>query len=108
MAPENQTHYSLEFTELFVSQFRKLSKTDQGKAYKAIGRLKENPFRHKPLKGPFSGCFRLRVGGLRVVYMPIENEKTVYLIDVDFRKKVYRRDIQTIIDQISGGTLLRR
>ena len=92
--------YELEFTELFVTQFEKLGKEYRKRVYKKIQELKENPYRHKALTGPFKGCFRLRVGNLRVIYMPMEEVKKVILIDVDLRKRVYKKDISKIIGQI--------
>jgi len=100
--------YELEFTDLFVSQFEKLGKEHQKRIYKKIRELKENPYRHKALTGPFKGCFRLRVGNYRIVYMPLKDTGKVILIDVDLRKKVYKKDISTIINQISERTSSRR
>jgi len=100
--------YELEFTELFVAQFEKLEKVDRERVYRKIRELKENPYRHKALTYPFMGCFRLRVGNFRVIYMPIERVRKVILIDVDLRKRVYKRDISKIINQISGRTAFQR
>jgi mRNA-degrading endonuclease RelE of RelBE toxin-antitoxin system len=96
--------YELEFTKLFVAQFGKLEKTAQRRIYKKIQELKEDPYRHKALTYPFRGCFRLRVGNFRVVYMPAERMKKVVLIDVNLREKIYKKDISKIIDEISGRT----
>ncbi len=104
----NSAQYTLEFTEIFAKQFKKLSKINQMEVYKKIQGFKSRPQRHKPLRGPFKGCFRIRVGGLRVVYTILEKGKRVYLIDVDLRKRIYKKDISKIIAQISGGTLLRK
>jgi len=100
--------YELEFTDLFVSQFEKLGKEHQKRIYKKIQELKENPYRHKALTAPFKGCFRLRVGNYRIVYMPLKDTGKIILIDVDLRKKVYKKDISTIINQISERTSSRR
>lgn len=94
--------YELEFTELFVTQFEKLGKADRERIHRKIQELKENPYRHKMLTYPFAGCFRLRIGNFRVIYIPVERTKKVILIDVGLRKKVYKRDISGVIDQISG------
>jgi len=99
--------YELEFTDIFVSQFEKLGKEHQKRIYKKIQELKEDPYRHKALTGPFKGCFRLRVGNYRIIYMPQDTEKVI-LIDVDLRKKVYKKDISKIIHQISERTSSRR
>jgi len=107
--------YELEFTDLFVSQFEKLGKEHQKRIYKKIQELKEDPYRHKALTGPFKaltgpfkGCFRLRVGNYRIVYMPLKDTGKIILIDVDLRKKVYKKDISKIIHQISERTSSRR
>ncbi len=94
--------YELEFTDIFVSQFEKLNKTYRKRIYKKIRELKENPYRHKTLTGPFKNCYRLRVGVYRVIYLPKEKSKKVFLLDVDVRKKVYKKDVSKIIDRISG------
>jgi len=99
--------YELEFTDIFVSQFEKLGKEQQKRIYKKIQELKENPYRYKALTGPFKGCFRLRVGNYRIIYMPQDTEKII-LIDVDLRKKVYKKDISKIIHQISEQISSRR
>lgn len=100
--------YELEFTELFVEQFEKLEKDNRERIYRKIQELKENPYRHKALTYPFGGCFRIRVGNFRVIYMPIERMKKVVLVDVGLRKKIYKRDISMVIDQISGRTPSQR
>jgi mRNA-degrading endonuclease RelE of RelBE toxin-antitoxin system len=104
----NRERYTLEFTEIFVKQFAKLSKIEQKEVYKKIQELKSNPKRHKPLRGPFKGCSRIRVGSLRIIFMVIEKEKRVYLIDVDLRKRIYKKDMSRIIAQISGETSPQR
>jgi len=96
--------YELEFTKLFVAQFERLEKEDQRRVYRSVQKLKESPYRYKRLTDPFRGCFRLRVGNFRVIYMPMEHAKKVVLIDVDVRKRVYKKDISKIIDQISERT----
>ena len=99
-----RAQYNLEFTETFVKQFSKLGKAEQESVYKKIQGLKSSPHRHKALKGPFKGCSSMRVGSLRVIFMTVEKEKRVYLIDVDLRKRIYKKDLSKIIAQISGGT----
>lgn len=96
--------YLLEFTENFVSQFEKLDKEIRRRVYKKIQSLKEDPYRYKPLSHPFAGCFRLRIGKYRVIYMPQEETKKVFLIDVDHREKVYTKDLLDFISRISGRT----
>jgi mRNA interferase RelE/StbE len=44
----------------------------------------------KPLKGPFTGSIRYRVGDLRVVYTINGATRTVFVITIADRKDVYR------------------
>ncbi len=100
--------YTLEFTRIFVQQFGKLDRSIQKQVYSKILKLKSNPFRHKPLKGPFKGCYRLHVGNYRVIYLPKRDQKKVFLIDVDLRSRVYRKDLTKFIEKISGQTPPRK
>jgi mRNA interferase RelE/StbE len=43
----------------------------------------------KPLKGPFTGAYRYRVGDLRVVYKVDDRAVTVYVIAIAKRSDVY-------------------
>ena len=104
----SQAAYELEFTKLFEQQFARLEKVDQKRVYHKIQELKLNLFRHKALTGPFEGCFRIRIGNLRVIYMPVKSEKKVFLIDVDVRKRVYKKNISEIITQIYEQTPSRK
>jgi mRNA interferase RelE/StbE len=97
--------YTLEFTELFTRQFEKLDKAIRRRVYNKIQELKENPYRYKALSGPFKGCFSLRVGNYRVIYMPRKDIKKIFLIDVDLREKVYTRDVSALISGIYGRIL---
>ncbi len=92
----------MEFTENFVKQFKRLDRDVQKQVFKKIQSLKEDPYRYKPLKYPLGGCFRLRVGKYRVIYMPNEDTKKVFLIDVDLREKIYKKDLLRFINRISG------
>ena len=43
----------------------------------------------KPLQGQFSGLFRLRVGGFRVIFKYMDAE-TVYVYDIGSRGDIYK------------------
>jgi mRNA-degrading endonuclease RelE of RelBE toxin-antitoxin system len=56
------------------------------------GPLAQNPHQvGSPLHKPFEGQWRARRGEYRVRYWIDEATSTVYVIDVDHRREVYRR-----------------
>ena len=56
----------------------------------AVAELEENPRLGKPLRGPLSGRWSLRVGDHRVIYIVDDEEPSVVLLDVQHRRSVYR------------------
>lgn len=55
------------------------------------GPLRENPRRvGTPLRKPFEGQWRARRGEYRVRYSVDEEQRVVYVLDVDHRRDVYR------------------
>ena len=43
-----------------------------------------------PMKGKWSGFFKLRIGDYRVLYEIIENENLIFVIQVGHRREIYR------------------
>ena len=59
----------------------------------AFLKLSEDPFRHhniKKLSGELEGSFRLRLGGLLIIYSVDDNRKIVYIEVIGFRGDVYK------------------
>jgi mRNA-degrading endonuclease RelE of RelBE toxin-antitoxin system len=73
----------------FERDLKKLKKVEKEQLAELILRIKEYPYRFKPLKG-FPECFRVRFSSFRLVYV-IEGE-TLWLIIVDKRKRVYKKN----------------
>ena len=71
----------------FERDLKKLSKADKEQLTELISRVKEDPYRFKTLKG-CSECFRVRFNNLRLIY--VLKGKTLWLIIVDKRKRVYK------------------
>ncbi len=71
----------------FERDLKKLSKADKKQLAELILRIKEDPYRFKTLKG-CPECFRVRFSNFRLVYA-LRN-KTIWLIIVDNRKRVYK------------------
>jgi mRNA interferase RelE/StbE len=56
------------------------------------GPLAQDPHRvGAPLRKPFEGHWRARRGEYRLRYRIDEADQTVYVLDVDHRREVYRR-----------------
>jgi mRNA interferase RelE/StbE len=62
-------------------------------AKKIVKKIKEilpiNPCSGKKLVGNLSDFYRLRVGDYRVIYEIIEDEVTIYVVRIRYRKDVY-------------------
>ncbi|RJQ34793.1 type II toxin-antitoxin system RelE/ParE family toxin [Candidatus Parcubacteria bacterium] len=46
---------------------------------------------HHPLKGEYKGSFKLRVGDWRVIYDIDDENRTIYIMGVDHRSRVYKK-----------------
>jgi len=79
--------WALKAHPRFEKDLKKLSKADKEQLAELISRVKEDPYRFKTLKG-CSECFRVRFSNFRLVY--VLKGKTLWLIIVDKRKKVYK------------------
>jgi len=83
--------YNLQFSSGFDKQLKKIHPQDSKRVIKEIEHLQSNPFpkgkKFKRLIG--TKALRLRVGKVRVIYFVNEEEKTVYMEDVAYRKDIY-------------------
>jgi len=85
--------YRIEFLREAYEEFKKLDKPIQRIIKEKLILLAKNPEalknNIKPLKGNYSGLYRLRVGNYRVIYK-IEKQKLIILIvRVGHRKEIY-------------------
>jgi mRNA interferase RelE/StbE len=56
-----------------------------------FGALADNPHRvGSPLRAPFEGQYRARRGEYRVRYRTDDDQKIVYVLDIDHRRDAYR------------------
>jgi mRNA interferase RelE/StbE len=68
----------------------KLDKSIQIKIYDTINDISENPLQStKRLSG--SRFYRLRVGKYRVIFDLHKNKMIIFVINVDNRKRIYKR-----------------
>ncbi len=82
------TRYRLLFSPEFERSFRRLDGSTREAVLRQLEKLVEHPERGKPLRHTFRGLWRLRIGGLRLVY-EIEGD-TARVHVLDRRENVYR------------------
>ena len=74
------------------SVFRDLKTIGIPEAGRIISRLeeilKENPHRGFPLKGKFTGLFKIKIGNYRVIYT--KTQKGVLILRIRHRREVYK------------------
>jgi mRNA interferase RelE/StbE len=78
-------------TPRFIKSLDKLDATIRRRILGKAGKLADDPYEGKTLKGELSGLFSLRVGDYRIIYWVDEKENTVWLVDVGHRKRIYTR-----------------
>jgi len=84
--------WKIEFT---ASAEKELSKLDKSVAKRIIKFLRERvsvdpKFSGKALKGEYSGLWRYRIGGYRVICEIYDDTISVLVVRVGHRKEVYR------------------
>lgn len=70
----------------------RLTEKTAGAVIEAIGKLVDNPRRlGKPLGNDLEGCWALRRGPYRVIYLIDDQKRAVEVVAVGHRSDVYRR-----------------
>lgn len=84
--------YKVELAPSLRQLYAKASRPLASKLERCFRQLEVDPHRHnniKPLKGPFSGLLRYRIGDHRVVYEINERKKIVSVVHIAHRSDVY-------------------
>lgn len=84
--------YKVVFSGKAKRSVQRLTSTDKERLRERILQIIEAPrSAGKPLMGAFKArnIWSARVGGYRILYAILEEEKTVLVVKVDLRKKVY-------------------
>ncbi|MCK5800717.1 MAG: type II toxin-antitoxin system RelE/ParE family toxin [Deltaproteobacteria bacterium] len=85
--------YAIEFLPAAKKELKRLDFVVQKRIKEKILLLATDPAKLKnnikPLKGEFSGKFRLRVGNQRVIFRIIEKKVLIIVIRIGHRKEVY-------------------
>jgi mRNA interferase RelE/StbE len=83
--------YKIFFKKSVGKDFVGIPKKDLQKIIKLIGSLADNPRPPDCEKLTGRDRYRVRQGGYRIVYSIQDNELTVWIIAVAYRKDVYRK-----------------
>lgn len=85
--------FKIELSRKAAKFYQKADNVTLKRLNLAFSKLSEDPFRHyniKKLSGELEGSFRLRLGGLRIIYSIDDNRKIVYIEIIGFRGDVYK------------------
>ena len=82
--------YSIIFSALALKQLKKLDKKLSDRIIAVIDRCKIRPYAHAR-RLVNSRYFRLRVGTYRVIMRIQDNDMYIIVIEIDHRKKIYKR-----------------
>jgi len=83
--------YKLVITHNFDRGMRRLNHVTREKARAALKTIQEKPYENKELIGRLKGLRSARIGDYRIIYAINEMNKTVVLISVGPRERIYER-----------------
>lgn len=81
--------YEIVLSPEFISRIGKLPKNLQRGILNKIEILKEHVEYGKPLHAGLKGLWELKLGKLRIFYVIDHNRKSVTIVTVDFRGKLF-------------------
>jgi len=82
--------FQVKWTETALNSLKRLDKKIIERIMEKVERIKENPFLYvKKLKGV--PLYSLRVGKYRVILVIEYKKLVIFVIEVEHRKKVYRK-----------------
>ena len=78
------------WSEKSVKQLRKIDKKNARKIRDVLLEIRDNPYQAilRLIGSPF---FRLRIGDYRVILDLQQNKMIIFVIEVDHRRKIYKR-----------------
>ena len=84
--------YELHFSTRARKYIKNLNKNTQGRIIRILESLAENPYPSSTRKiiGRKEKLFRIRVGDHRILYEIYEDIKTILIVNIDKRSRVYR------------------
>jgi len=87
-----ELNFEIGFSDEAKRDLKKLSKKETERIFVKAGLLNnyQNNNNVKKLSGELGDYFRLRVGKLRLIFEVDNKAKRIKIVDVSFRKEVYR------------------
>ena len=85
---DDASEYELVIAKRFLKDMRKISREDQVRVRRALGRIQLDPYRGRKVVAADTGQFRWRIGSLRIRY-DIEGRK-IQVLRVIKREDAYR------------------
>ncbi len=85
--------YKLEFSQSAGKVLDKIYRRDKNLYFRLIGILESvalNPDEGKKLKGALEGYYSRRTGSYRIIYEIRAGNLIVYVIDIGYRREIYR------------------
>jgi len=83
--------YKIEFDSRIESKIKKLDKHERTLLFKVMEKIVEDPLRGKPLRYSLKGLRRVVFKHSRVIYKILEEEKTVFIVEIAHRESIYER-----------------
>ena len=83
--------YKIEFDSRVESKIKKLDKHERALLFKVMEKIAEDPLRGKPLRYSLKGLRRVVFKHYRVIYKILEEEKTVFIVEIAHRESIYER-----------------
>ena len=85
--------YEIEFLKEAYEEFKRLDRPVQELIKNKLEILAQNPEalknNIKPLKGKYSGLYRLRVGNYRVIYRIYQEKLLILIVRIGHRSEIY-------------------
>ena len=82
--------YKIEYARGVIKDFRKLPKEVKEKSLEIIeNELAKDPYRGKPLTGPYKGLWKYRAGNYRIIYSIEKQSLVIFVLRIRHRKDVY-------------------
>ncbi len=83
--------YKVEYAQGVVKDLRRLPKEVKIRALEIVEKiLAADPFLGKPLKGPYQGLWKYRIGDYRIIYSIEKDRLVILVLRIRHRKDVYR------------------
>lgn len=83
--------YTIEYAKGVAKDLRNLPKPVQLRALQVVERiLAIDPDAGKPLKGPYKGLWKYRIGDYRIIYSIEQKRLVIFVLRIRHRKDVYQ------------------